>query len=147
RLPIIQGLDARAYLPDVHPAAPAPDRGQGDLGQVSKGNRDAFVYPHVARICKSVYLAGGSMEAALAEAMARNAELPTPHEKPEAWVTSKVKYWWGKTLANENRFGAEHQPRVRGWRQHLSGSDPVLYSFIAWLEEENGPDSEFWIAN
>jgi hypothetical protein len=37
--------------------------------------------------------------------------------------------------------------QVRDWTQELAGSDPALFGLLAWLQAENGPDSEFLIAN
>jgi hypothetical protein len=149
RLPTIQGLDARAYLPAAKPAPLEVDQvyAHEDLRQIGPGNRDALFYREVARICQRVYLAGGTKDHAFVEAMVRHAELPVPHEDAEEWVQDKINYWWRKTEAGENRFGTGHRPRVRGWRQELAGSDPALHGFLSWLEEENGPDSEFKIAN
>jgi hypothetical protein len=98
-------------------------------------------------MCQRVYQAGGSKEAAQAEAMARHTEFPVPHQRGENWVSDQVGHWWRKTINGENRFGTGHRLRVRGWRHELAGSDLALYGLLSWLEEENGPGSEFWIAN
>ena len=143
QLPTIKGLDPRAYAPA---SAPRDNRSE-DLRQISPGNRDAVFFREVARICQRVFQAGGGKEAAYAEALARHAEFPIPHEHAEQWVSGKVDHWWRKTINRENRFGTGHRPRVRGWRQELAGSDLALYALLSWLEEENGPDSEFWISN
>jgi hypothetical protein len=149
RLPVIKRLDDRAYVPVVDPAAPAADgdiESDGDdLGRVPVGDRDAVFYRVVARITKRVFLKGGSMADAHAEVIASNAEFPVPLADNE--VRLKVKHWWGLTEAGKNRFGAGRRQRVRGWRQELAGSDPVLLALLEWLKDENGPESEFWIAN
>jgi hypothetical protein len=142
-LPGIRGLPERAYgRPQQH-----ADKARENLRLVEPGERDAVMFREVARICKRVYRAGGTMEQALTEAMARHAEFPVPHENAGEWVGQKVAYWWRKTLAGENRFGEDHCLRARGWRQALAASDVELLALLCWLEEENGPEAEFWIAN
>ena len=107
RLPVIQGLDGRAYVPVADPASPAGDGGietdVDDLGRVQVGDRDAVFYRVVARIAKRVFLNGGTMADALAEARTSNAEFPVP--LPDNEVRLKVKHWWGLTEAGKNQFG------------------------------------------
>src|ERR1019366_6311794 len=138
-----------AYVPVVDPATPAADGGiesdGDDLGRVLVGDRDAVFYRVVARITKRVFLNGGTMADAHAEAMASNAEFQVPLADNE--VRLKVEHWWGLTEAGKNQFGTGRRQRVRGWRQELAGSDPVLLALLEWLKDENGPESEFWIAN
>ena len=150
RLPVIKGLDARAYVPVVDPATPAGVGGGietdvDDLSRVTVGDRDAVFYRVVARIAKRVFLNGGTMAHAHAEARASNAEFPVP--LPANQVRLKVQHWWGLTKAGKNQFGTGRRQRIRGWRQELAGSDPVLLALLEWLKDENGPESEFWIAN
>jgi hypothetical protein len=146
-LPTIKGLDARAFALESTPDIDRREYHQ-DLRQVGPGNRDAVFYREVARICQRTYRDGGSMDDVLVEAMERHAEFPIPHKDAEKWVRDKVKYWWGKTIAGENKFGiGARRPCVRDWKQELAGTDPALYALLAWLKEENGPESEFQIAN
>ena len=63
-------LDARAYVHREVSQSPQ------NLCVVGKGDRDAMMYPEVARICQRVYQASGSIEDAFREAMARQASLP-----------------------------------------------------------------------
>ena len=146
-LPTIQGLDARGYLPEAQPTLPDADRGQNaqDLRDVRPGNRDAVFYRQVARICQRIHRAGGTKDDAMTAANACNKEFQVPLEAIE--VEAKVNYWWPLTLNGRNRFGVGRQPRVRGWQQELASNDPALFSLLIWLREENGPESEFWIAN
>jgi hypothetical protein len=144
-LPTIRGLDARAYLPTARPSL--TDQVRNDLRMVGPGDRDAMMYPEVARICQRVHQAGGTKEDAFAMAMARHAEFPVPHEEAEGWMQDKVAYWWGKTLAGENRFGTGQRSHAVGWEERLAGDDPPLHALVTFLRKRNGTDAEFWIAN
>jgi hypothetical protein len=146
RLPSIKGLGARAYTAPKSTVAPDVQR-EDDLRLIGPGSRDAVFYREVARICQGVYRAGGTRDDAYAAAMLRHAEFPVPHEHAEDWVRKKVDYWWRLTEADQNRFGTGHRPRVRDWVQELGGTDPELFALLIWLKQENGPESEFWIAN
>jgi hypothetical protein len=109
------------------------------------GDRDAVFYRIVARICQRIHRTGGTKEDAMAEAQSRNAAFAVPLDGFE--VEAKVTYWWSSTVNGRNQFGTGHRPLDRGWEQELAGRDPALYALIGWLERENGPDAEFWIAN
>jgi len=145
-LPTIRGLDARAYLPAaVKLRGIDPRHNEQDLRRVRPGNRDAVIFREIARICQHVHRAGGTKDNAMNKGQALNAEIPVPLGEFE--VEAKVNYWWQRTLDGQNRFGTGHRARTRDWRQELAGRDPALYGLLSWLKEENGPDSEFWIAN
>jgi hypothetical protein len=145
QLPTIRGLESRAYQREaIHREV---DHSRDDLRLVGVGNRDAMMYPEVARICQRVHQAGGTKDHALAEAMSRHAEFPMPHENPEVWVGDKVDYWWAKTIAGDNRFGTGHHPHAVGWEERLASEDPPLHALLTFLRKWNGPDAEFRIAN
>jgi hypothetical protein len=139
QLPTIRGLDARAY-----PSKPA-DR--VDMRLVGPGERDAMLFPKVARICQRVHQAGGTKEVAFTMAMTRHAEFPVPHENAERWVQDKVTYWWRLTLAGENRYGTGQRTHTVGWEERLACDDPQLHALVTFLWKRNGVDAEFWIAN
>lgn len=140
-LPVIKALVPRAYVQSARVliSAGADD----DLRLVQEGNRDVVFYPVVARITQQVHLSGGTKAEALAEALARNSEFPTP--LAECAVKNKVDSWWTKTEAGENRFGLGARKGAR--RMQVLAGDPPLMALIGWLKEENRPKSLFLVAD
>jgi hypothetical protein len=150
QLPIIQNLPDRAYKADgISEPLVLPDDIGGlpdeavDLTKVQAGSRDAVIWRPIARVCKRVFIEGGTKDDAMAEALRMNAQFPEP--QPESWVAAKVSSWWRATLENRNQFGAGYQRR--NWMQAYVGDPPYL-ALLVWLKEQNGPHSKgFMIAD
>lgn len=147
RLPKIQGLGAAAYSHETEAKrfADVSETPKDDLRSVGPGNRDAVFYREVGRICQRIFHSGGTKGDAMIAAKARNGEFPVPLEDSE--VADKVNYWWSNTVSGKNRFGTGQRRDPIGWQQRLAGDDPALFGLLTWLARQNGPESEFWIAN
>jgi len=145
RLPRIQGLEPRAFVPPQTELVAANEIeaqrwGELPLSRVPIGDRDSAFYPVVARICKRVFLSGGIKDHVMIEAAGRNTEFQIPLGDCE--VIAKVNHWWDETLAGRNQYGTGQGPGMRRrWMQALSG-DPPLFTLLCWLKEQNRPNSD-----
>jgi Bifunctional DNA primase/polymerase, N-terminal len=138
QLPTIAGLQARAYFHSAEaiPLAPANDEprrrfiGYEDLRLVQIGDRDAALYPIVARAAKRLFNNGGSYDALVLEARDRNTEFPVPLTDDE--VVKKCGYWWQATLEGKNRF-SEGRRRQGGKLERVVSIDEEAFAAIAPL--------------
>jgi bifunctional DNA primase/polymerase-like protein len=104
RYEIIQGTlaDLAALTPmrmrEIEAGGTAPS--SVDLRHVSIGQRDAHLWPIIAKLARQAE----TLDALLIEASALNATLQTP--LPDHQIVSTCRYWWRKTEQGENFIGS-----------------------------------------
>jgi hypothetical protein len=141
RYEIIQGhLDDIGQLPPLRNFSLPPSAGGGGL--IGEGRRNSALWKHCMRNARSC----DDFDALLDVAKTYNADqISTPLSDHEIFKTAKSA--WQVTERGENRFGQKGAWSPAEEVNRLVASDPDLFLLLSFLRANNGPRSQFWIAN
>jgi hypothetical protein len=140
RLPIIKGLDARAYsISGASSAAIAPPDDFADMREHSGRNVALF-----NALCKEARGLPPTLQAFVDRGRELNQQFGEP--MLDSRVVNTAKSVFGYLERGELRTG-EHGAWFKEPQVQSLVREPYLFALIGWLKAKNGPDAEFWIAN
>jgi hypothetical protein len=140
-LPKIQGLPERAYV--VRPQMPLVSAASFEtLADMRDGSgRNVNLFDALCRVARGL---PKTNDALLEWAREHNSEFGEPMADAEVAKTAKSVF--GYLERGELRVG-EHGVRLGKLQAQEMARDPYFLSLIAWLKAENGPTSEFLVAD
>jgi hypothetical protein len=143
RLPKIKGLPGRAYLTCAEvPLVPEPATAGKSLAEMWEGSgRNVSLFDSLCKVARRL---PRTMESFVDWAREHNGKFGEPMTDTEVFDTAKSVF--GYLERGELRSGQHGAYFVREQAQGLA-RDPNLLALITWLKAENGPKSEFWIAD
>ena len=139
RLPTIKGLPDRAY--DVSRTVGPAAVDQSVAAMRDGDGRNCHLFEALCRNARSL---PPTLEAFMDWARNYNAMFGEPMSETEVFKTAKSVSDYVET--GSLRTGQHGAYFNRSVAQSLA-RDPYLCALLVWLRAENGPDSEFWIAN
>jgi bifunctional DNA primase/polymerase-like protein len=140
-LPIIQGLPERAYAarPGMHLVSAGSSKNLPDMRDGSGHNMNLF--DALRRVARGL---PKTNDALLNWAREYNSKFGEP--LPDAEVVKTAKSVFGYLERGELRVSG-HGVRLGKLQTQEMARDPYFFSLIAWLKAENGPASEFLVAD
>jgi hypothetical protein len=130
---------APAPLPAIAPTVAQKESPFSDMQPDSGRNNALF-----ETLCKAARGLPPTLQAFIDRARELNQQFGEPMIESRVINTARSVFRYVET--GELRTG-EHGAWFRKPQVDSLVSDPHLFALIAWLKAQNGPDSEFWIAN
>jgi hypothetical protein len=142
-LPTVRGLPERAYVPSsAARTVPVNDIAHQPLAEMREGSgRNATLFHALCKVARHL---PPSLDAFADWAREHNGKFGVPMTDAEVFDTAKSVF--GYVERGELRTGEHGAWFVYRQAQELA-RDPYLFALIAWLKAENGPESEFWVAD
>jgi bifunctional DNA primase/polymerase-like protein len=143
RLPIIKGLPDRAYVqPAVVPLVPKIGTDHDALSEMRVGSgRNVTLFD---ALCKVARRLPATLDAFVNWAREHNGKFGEPMTDTEVIKTASSVFAYLER--GELRTG-EHGAWFKRLQAQQLARDPYLFALIAWLKAENGPESEFLVAD
>jgi Bifunctional DNA primase/polymerase, N-terminal len=139
RLPKIQSLEPRAYLPRIAPVG--ADSITLDPTSIRVGERDQKFWPYIKRHAHQAK----SFEELQDHAREINSMIPNPLSDAE--MVAKCRYWWGKTERGENKWGVGQFTTVdHALIDHLMMRDLDAFTLLIFLRRRHW-GRDFYLAN